>query len=109
MSRNDDNASMLESLKRMHIGVDWEHLADAKYSDEYRKKGNKLFGEAKYFGAIAQYNKALVCARNDPERAALCYGNRSAVYLEMEYFKHCLHNIDLAEPNFPADKTRSRG
>lgn len=79
-------------------------ISDLQLSDKYRKIGNKLFGEGKFFGAIAQYNKALMCARNEEEQAALCYGNRSAVYLELKFFKHCLHSIDLAEPNFPADK-----
>lgn len=73
----------------------------AESADKYRKEGNKLFDEGKLFAAIAQYNKSLVCARDDPARAALCYGNRSAVYLALECFKHCLHSIELAEPNFP--------
>lgn len=72
-------------------------------SDDYRKIGNRLFTKGQHFAAIAQYNKALVCARNHPDLASLCYGNRSAVYLKLKFFKNCLHNIDLAEPHFPAD------
>lgn len=81
----------------------YQHMDLKKKSDEFRRIGNKLFGESKHFGAIALYNKALVCARNHPDLAALCYGNRSAVYFELNCFKHCLHNIDLAEPHFPAN------
>lgn len=74
-------------------------------ADECRKKGNDLFNANKYFEALAQYNKALTITRgDDKELSALCYANRSAVYLEMKYFQHCLNNITLAEPHYPADK-----
>lgn len=53
---------------------------------------------------LTQYNKALAIAQNDDVQTSLCYANRSAVYLELEYFKHCLHNIDLAEKNYPKEK-----
>lgn len=71
--------------------------------DKFREDGKELYHQGKYLGAIAQYNKALLLARHDKPLAALFYGNRSAVYMELRYFKHCLHNIELAEPNFLRD------
>jgi tetratricopeptide (TPR) repeat protein len=72
-----------------------------RFSDEHREEGNKLFSQDKFISALAFYNKALV--RDDPIRSAKCYGNRSAVYLKLEYFDHCLHNIQLAEKNYPRE------
>lgn len=80
------------------------NLADLRESDKLREEGNKLFKEKKYFPALTQYNKALLFCSDDPSRAALCYGNRSAVYFHLGYLHHCLNNIDLAEPNYPASK-----
>jgi tetratricopeptide (TPR) repeat protein len=73
-------------------------------SDKLREKGNQLYREKKYFAAIVQYNQALSASRDDDSRKSLCFANRSAVYLKLEYFQHCIHNIDLAMPNYPADK-----
>lgn len=73
-------------------------------SDDFRRGGNKQFEAGNYCGALISYNEALVRAGSDKVRAALCYGNRSAAYLQLKCFRLCLNNIDLAEPHFPADK-----
>lgn len=51
--------------------------------DKFREDGKELYHQGKYLGAIAQYNKALLLARLDKPLAALFYGNRSAVYMEL--------------------------
>lgn len=85
--------------------IDYErgNLTNKEKSDKHREEGNDQYEDGKYFAAITSYNKALVYARDDRTRAAMCYGNRSAVYLELKYFDHCLRNIDLAEPYFPVN------
>lgn len=77
---------------------------DVDLSDEYRDEGNKLFMQDRFVAALAQYNHALVFCRSDPVRSALCYGNRSAVYIKLNYFDHCLNNIKLAEKHYPREK-----
>jgi len=107
MSDRRKKSAMVSASMGQRANRYLDNKADAAAADEYRVKGNQLFAKGEYFGAIAQYNKALVCARFDKEQAALCYANRSAVYLELEYYQHCLHNIELAEPNFPPDKIQN--
>lgn len=73
-------------------------------SDELRKKGYELYKKDKYFDAINEYNRALVLARDDDVRKSLCYKRRAAVFLKLEYFEHCMHNIELAVPHCPDSK-----
>lgn len=86
------------------LGAEVSDRLDVENSDKFREEGNRLYTQGQFFAAIAQYNKALIYARKDPYRMAMCYSNRSAVYLKLEYFAHCLNNISLAEPHYPKDK-----
>lgn len=74
-------------------------------SEKLREDANEFYKLGKLFGALALYNAALAFApNNEVTLASLCYANRSAVYLKLEYYKHCLHNIDLAEQHYPREK-----
>lgn len=75
-----------------------------KKSDNLRKSGNTYYNDGNNFAALMFYNKALLYAASDNVRIALCYANRSAVYLDMGFYKFCLHNIDLSEPHYPRNK-----
>jgi tetratricopeptide (TPR) repeat protein len=76
-------------------------------AENLRKQGNQKFKEDNYFDALNLYNRALVAIKEDDpnrlESIALCYANRSAVYLEKKYFKLCLDNIERAEKHYPRD------
>jgi hypothetical protein len=83
--------------------VENEHKSD-KESNKFRLAGNQDFQHKKWFCALANYNKALSFAKSMIE-AALCYGNRSAVYLEVKLYDHCLQNIQWARENgYPENK-----
>lgn len=69
-----------------------------------RQLGNSYFDQGVYTLAIYCYNMALMKCHDDAAEAALCYANRAACYLEMKFFKNCLHNLDLAAPYYPAEK-----
>lgn len=69
-----------------------------------REKANNKYQEGHFETALAIYNQALLKSDNDPVEAALCYANRAAIYLELKFYQHCIHNLDLAEPHYPRDK-----
>lgn len=70
-----------------------------------RAFANQLFQMAHFDRAIVMYNRILVerCG-NDKIEASYVYANRAAVYLELEFFEHCLRNIKLAEESYPPEK-----
>lgn len=69
--------------------------------DDYRVGGYKKLKLKDYAGALECFNRALLASGDiqDEEEAnmkrAMCYGDRATTYLEMKYFEHCLHNIEL--------------
>lgn len=73
-------------------------------SVKLREMANKQYQEGRFETALAIYNQALLKSDNDAVEAALCYANRAAIYLELKFYQHCIHNLDLAEPNYPRDK-----
>lgn len=74
-------------------------------AEEHRKKGNEMFARSKHYEALEFYNKSLCFATTGSKNQALAYGNRSAVYLEVEEFDKCLENIKLARAaGFPKEK-----
>lgn len=82
-------------------------LMKSSNSDLLREMGNAEFKNSQkynYTNAFIFYNLALLKAGSNKVKAALCYGNRSAVYMEMEYYDHCLKNIKHAEKFFPREK-----
>lgn len=76
-------------------------------ADQLRLLGNEKFNKQIYYEALHFYNLALTRIGEETkseETAALIYANRSAVYLEKKFFKHCLNNIEMALPHYPKDK-----
>ena len=74
-----------------------------KTAEKFRNDGNLYFHNKKYREALEAYNKSLCFAGSDG--VSLAYGNRSAVYLEVNLFDECLENIKLACDNtFPEDE-----
>lgn len=69
-----------------------------------RKVANNEFRNREFQSALSLYNFALIKAGDDKVQAALAYACRAAVYLEVGFYKHCLHNLDLAESHFPSEK-----
>lgn len=62
-----------------------------------RLKGNELFKDRKYFGALCAYNESLCFAKPDSETLGLAFANRSAVFLEIKEFDLCKENVRLAK------------
>lgn len=73
-------------------------------SDTIREQGNAEFKSRRYRDSILSYNRALTKAGNDEDKIALCYANRSAAFMQLGYYTQCLHNIELAEANYPREK-----
>lgn len=65
-------------------------------ADEFRSQGNLLYQRSKFREALICYNKSLCFSTPKSPTLALAYANRSAVYLELKKFDHCLENIQLA-------------
>jgi SET and MYND domain-containing protein 4 len=76
-----------------------------KCAVKLRLEGNQEFMKRNYFEALLCYNKSL-CFAEKPETSSLCYANRSAVYLEIKLYEHCLSNIKLARKNYPKKMTK---
>lgn len=73
-------------------------------SAQARKLANRCFRDRDHGGAIRYYNWALINAGDDAVEASLAHLDRAAVYLNLGFYKHCLHNLDMAEPNLPQSK-----
>lgn len=58
-----------DSFQSMFKYMSFDKSADVRYSEQFRNEGKKRFREGKFYGAIAQYNKALMCARNHKKLA----------------------------------------
>lgn len=75
-----------------------------KIADLCREKGNKSYSKRQFVDSLIQYNQSL-CFAESNETLALAYGNRSAVFFELNLYETCLNNIDLAiNHNYPKDK-----
>lgn len=72
-------------------------MKDDVKADEFRSKANKVYKESKFYEALVAYNKSLCFSDSQLRRLSLAYANRSAVYLELKQFDHCLTNIHLRE------------
>lgn len=71
-------------------------------SDIFRSQGNTEYENGNNFEALLHYNQSLCFA--DEDQAALCYGNRSAVYFRLKLYRDCLNNISFARKNYPKEK-----
>lgn len=65
-------------------------------STAFRNEGNAFYKAKRFLEALSSYNKSLCCAEAGSINFANCFGNRSAVYLEVNQYQKCLENIDLA-------------
>jgi len=73
-------------------------------ANEARITGNVRFQAKNYLFALNHYNRSLAYAKSKSV-AALTYGNRSAVFFNVQLYKECLENIQLARENgYPANK-----
>lgn len=68
-------------------------------ADGFRNEGNSLYGKSNFRDALIAYNKSLCFALPGSKQLGLAYANRSAVYLKLKLFDHCLENIQLARGN----------
>lgn len=80
-----------------------ESMRDAS-SSKARKLGNRSFRDRDHGDALRYFNWALINAGEDAVQTSMAYLDRAAVYLHLGFYKHCLHNLDLAEPNLPQTK-----
>lgn len=72
-------------------------------ADECRIEGNKFYLKEKFYEALVAYNKSL-CFSASQLQLSLAYANRSAVYLKLKQFEHCMRNIQFARDNkYPHD------
>ena len=77
--------------------LQFKHIKSEETAQMYRLHGNELFKSKQFFSALICYNKCLSFAERNSKHLALCYGNRSAIYCEIEEYEHCLENIQLAK------------
>ena len=71
-------------------------LKDDTKAEGFRNEGNSLYKQRKFYESLICYNKSLCFSTLSSPQKALAFANRSAVYLELKLFDHCLENIKLA-------------
>jgi tetratricopeptide (TPR) repeat protein len=75
---------------------------DNQVSKEFRREGNELYKEKRFSEAILKYNESIRYAPCKPphdeteNQLALAYGNRSAVYFQMDEFRLSLSDLEQA-------------
>lgn len=70
-----------------------------------RTEGNEHFSNKRYLVALLKYNESLLFAETGTEDLGIAYANRSACYMSLAEYNHCLNNIRLARDNkYPASK-----
>lgn len=73
-----------------------------KKSDEFRSKGNMIFGMEMWMEAMELYNLSLLVAEPGTQNLSLAYANRASTFLRMQLYDECLRDIELAvEANYP--------
>lgn len=58
---------------------------------QLRNEGNKYFEAKNYYYALHKYNKS-ICFAESSENIAIAFGNRSAVYYDMQLYSQCLEH-----------------
>lgn len=77
-------------------------------ASHFRQMGNRFYNQKMFFEALECYNKSLCSAPKSSSEIPLAYGNRSAVYLEVEEYQLCLENIQLSrDSGYPAEKMQT--
>lgn len=93
-NRNSDSKQQTKNIPAATLGAKNNDL-----SYEYRQKGNQKYLEEDYTEAIVLFNKSLCYAENGTELVGLAYANRSLCYFQLEMYKKCLADIELAKRN----------
>lgn len=68
-------------------------------ADKYKKEGNRLMKNDKYYLAVEAYTKSI---QMNP-RNAIFYGNRAAAYIQLKMYKEALIDSNIAiqiDPNY---------
>lgn len=77
-------------------------------ANQYRNEGNQFYQQRKFYESLECYNKSLCYAPAGSDAIPLAYANRSAIYMEVNEYRLCLININLARKfNYPADKIQT--
>lgn len=72
---------------------------------KHREAGIESYRSGQHFQALESFNKCLMFAKLDSTEMSLAYGNRSAVYMEVNDFVRCIDNIWLARATgYPDDR-----
>lgn len=81
-----------------------EYEKNDEISKSHRKRGNEKFCLREFQRSILFYNRGL-CYAKSPSLLSILFANRAAAYLELNRYKECLENIQLAKDlGYPNDK-----
>lgn len=69
----------LQKAKQTKKDAEAKAYLDPEKAEEHRQKGNELFKEGNFPGAIKEYDEGL---RRDPSAVAI-YSNRCATYIKL--------------------------
>lgn len=64
-----------------------------------RVRGNQFYSKKNFLDALESYNQSLCFAELASSTIGIAYANRSAVYFELQLYKNCLSNIEMAREN----------
>lgn len=68
-------------------------------AESCRVRGNQFYSRRHFLDALESYNQSLCFAESASSAIGMAYANRSAVYFELQLFKNCLSNIEMARKN----------
>uniref|UniRef100_A0A336LSS1 CSON003654 protein n=1 Tax=Culicoides sonorensis TaxID=179676 RepID=A0A336LSS1_CULSO len=106
LKNNADKIRMSYDLLKEKKLLPTESIVNSFKSDEIslesRNLGNSYFKVKDYVNALKYYNRSLCFAPVASENLAIAFANRSAVYLNIGFYKFCLDNIETAlKGNYP--------
>ena len=100
MEFKDDKVKFtLRDLEKLKKKKDEESYVDAEKAEENNNKGNELFKQGNFPGALLEYEEAL---RRNPKSAKI-YSNKAACLIKLMEFSRALTDINKAlelEPNY---------
>lgn len=91
LESNDGNVKdQLRKAEKAKKEDEERKMIDPVKAEEYREKGNELFKEGNYPGAIKEYTEGL---KRDPNSKAI-YANRSQAYIKLAEFPSALKDAE---------------
>jgi stress-induced-phosphoprotein 1 len=91
LESNDGNVKdQLRKAEKAKKEDEERKMIDPTLAEEYREKGNELFKEGNYPGAIKEYTEGL---KRDPNSKAI-YANRSQAYIKLAEFPSALKDAE---------------